>query len=205
MQVSPSCARQPPTSGLRNFLHPHDRRAPGKAQRAQATPCTFGRRLVLRRSPAGLAVQASSNYGAEWSTPQDAYLTVVRGWRGCLCTEGTQPGCRAGSPASGTPPPTAALHPSPQAQGLAHCYVKGEDGRLVDQFVIEPITANSLECMANGGSRGCGRHALAAALRLHRAVTLLPSVPRDWLAGLSRPLPPPLWQGPRPASRTCTG
>ncbi len=26
-----------------------------------------------------LAVAASANYGAEWSTPKDAYLTVVRG------------------------------------------------------------------------------------------------------------------------------
>lgn len=36
-------------------------------------------------------------------------------------------------------------------QGLSHCYVKGDDGKLVDQFVIEPINANSIECMANGG------------------------------------------------------
>ena len=46
-------------------------------------------------------------------------------------------------------------------QGLAHCFVKNEDGKLADQFVIEPITANSLECMAvgegEGGWRGAGR------------------------------------------------
>ncbi len=35
-------------------------------------------------------------------------------------------------------------------QGLSHCYVKGDDGKLVDQYVIEPINANSIECMANG-------------------------------------------------------
>ncbi len=35
-------------------------------------------------------------------------------------------------------------------QGLAHCFEKGDDGKLTDRFVIEPITANSLECMANG-------------------------------------------------------
>ncbi|EFN58417.1 hypothetical protein CHLNCDRAFT_140366 [Chlorella variabilis] len=33
--------------------------------------------------------------------------------------------------------------------GLCHCYVK-EDGKLADKFIIEPITANSLECMAKG-------------------------------------------------------
>lgn len=35
-------------------------------------------------------------------------------------------------------------------QGLAHCFEKNDDGKLADRFVIEPITANSLECMANG-------------------------------------------------------
>ena len=35
-------------------------------------------------------------------------------------------------------------------QGLAHCFEKTDDGKLADRFVIEPITANSLECMANG-------------------------------------------------------
>lgn len=36
--------------------------------------------------------------------------------------------------------------------GLSHCYVKGDDGKLVDQYVIEPINANSIECMANGAA-----------------------------------------------------
>ncbi len=40
-----------------------------------------------------------------------------------------------------------------RSQGLSHCYAKNEDGKLVDQYVIEPITANSLECMANGERR----------------------------------------------------
>lgn len=41
---------------------------------------------------------------------------------------------------------------SPPKQGLSHCYVKNQDGKLQDQYVIEPITANSLECMAVGQS-----------------------------------------------------
>lgn len=38
--------------------------------------------------------------------------------------------------------------------GLAHCFERSEDGKLIDRFVIEPITANSLECMSNG-ARTC--------------------------------------------------
>lgn len=38
--------------------------------------------------------------------------------------------------------------------GLAHCFERLDDGKLLDRFVIEPITANSLECMSNG-ARTC--------------------------------------------------
>lgn len=41
--------------------------------------------------------------------------------------------------------------------GLAHCFEKTEAGKLQDKFVIEPITANSLECMAAGG-KTCFKH-----------------------------------------------
>lgn len=34
--------------------------------------------------------------------------------------------------------------------GLAHCFEKNEDGKLVDRLVIEPISANSLEAMSHG-------------------------------------------------------
>ena len=30
-------------------------------------------------------------------------------------------------------------------QGLAHCFEKDDNGKLADSFVIEPISANSLE------------------------------------------------------------
>jgi len=35
--------------------------------------------------------------------------------------------------------------------GLAHCFKKDEDGKLKDAFVVEPVTAGTLECMENGG------------------------------------------------------
>lgn len=34
--------------------------------------------------------------------------------------------------------------------GLAHCFEKSDEGKLADRFVIEPITANQLEALANG-------------------------------------------------------
>lgn len=36
------------------------------------------------------------------------------------------------------------------AQGLAHCFERDEGGRLTDVMVIEPVSANSLECMVAG-------------------------------------------------------
>lgn len=78
---------------------------PAAAQRpaAQAQACLHGAAALRQRAAAGLqqgalrqrraaaaarprlAVAASSTYGSEWSTPQDAYLTVVSGAgsRGC--------------------------------------------------------------------------------------------------------------------------
>lgn len=38
----------------------------------------------------------------------------------------------------------------PPPQGLAHCFEKEDGGKLSDRWLIEPITANALECMANG-------------------------------------------------------
>ena len=47
---------------------------------------------------------------------------------------------------------TSSKHPkTPFPQGLAHCFEKSEEGKLVDRMVIEPVSANSLECMAAGG------------------------------------------------------
>lgn len=37
------------------------------------------------------------------------------------------------------------------ALGLAHCFVKDDNSKLQDEFVIEPIPAGALECMENGG------------------------------------------------------
>ncbi len=35
-------------------------------------------------------------------------------------------------------------------QGLAHCFEKDDNGKLADRFVIEPISANSLEVRGFG-------------------------------------------------------
>ncbi|DBB17199.1 TPA: hypothetical protein ACH3X3_014262 [Trebouxia sp. C0006] len=52
--------------------------------------------------------------------------------------------------------------------GLAHCFEKKDDGKLQDKFVIEPITANSLECMA-AGAKTCFKH--VTSLRFEEAMT----------------------------------
>ena len=33
---------------------------------------------------------------------------------------------------------------------MAHCFKKNDEGKLEEVFVIEPLSATSLECMANG-------------------------------------------------------
>ena len=83
-----------------------------------------------------LAMRAVANYGAEWATPQDAYLTV----------------------------------------GLAHCFEQTDDGKLTARFIIEPISANALECMSNGG-RTCFKlvYSLTLEEALSRDKTILPA------------------------------
>jgi hypothetical protein len=54
-----------------------------------------------------------------------------------ICRASRTDPCRRPAPCRPLPP-----------QGLAHCFRKGEDGKLVDVFVIEPLSASSLECMA---------------------------------------------------------
>ena len=114
-----------------------------------------------------VAVHASqATYGADWATPQDAYLTLVRAcWPASLLAVGharsngfertvPNPVCAPALPSS-THPPTP--------QGLAHCFEKNDDGKLSEVFVIEPISANSLECMAAGG-RTCFKHVFSLLL-----------------------------------------
>ena len=46
-------------------------------------------------------------------------------------------------------------------QGLAHCFEKSDEGKLVEKHVIEPLSAASLECLATGeGGRGGERRAM---------------------------------------------
>ncbi|CAM6098552.1 unnamed protein product [Calypogeia fissa] len=59
--------------------------------------------------------------------------------------------------------------------GLAHCFRKDEDQKLLDAFVIEPIPAGQLECMDNGGVT-CYKHAASTTLgvALQLDASLLP-------------------------------
>lgn len=59
--------------------------------------------------------------------------------------------------------------------GLAHCFKKDENGKLVDAFVVEPVTAGTLECMENGGVT-CYKFVTATTLgvALKEDVSLLP-------------------------------
>lgn len=83
-----------------------------------------------------------------------------------------------------SPLPTSAHRCPPAArcrQGLAHCYAKNDSGKLADQYIIEPITANSLECMANGvppAPAACARR--ARLVLLHAPAT--PATPERWCA-----------------------
>lgn len=73
-------------------------------------------------------------HGDDWSTAPESYLTLVRSYTsadGSLGNEIAFTSC--------------VVH-----QGLGHCFEKTDEGKLKDKFVIEPITANSLECMAAG-------------------------------------------------------
>lgn len=54
--------------------------------------------------------------------------------------------------------------------GLAHCFEKGDDAKLQDVFVIEPVSANSLECMV-AGARTC--------FKVVTGVTLADAMSRD--------------------------
>ena len=83
------------------------------------------------RSQAGL-------HGEDWSTEPDSYLTLVSQYCSQLG-------------------PNKACYRSVQKdlnrerlQGLAHCFEKDDYGKLKDKFVIEPISANALECMSAG-------------------------------------------------------
>ena len=64
--------------------------------------------------------------------------------------------------------------------GLAHCFEKNDDGKLRDCYVIEPISANALECMANG-ARTCFKHVFSMTLEdaLTRNKAALPAELQD--------------------------
>ena len=94
---------------------------------------------------------ASMNYGGEWSEPPESYIVLV-----CSAVQPPveTPHVLLGSPSSwqqkvrrqsGCKTDMALF-----LQGLAHCFRKDENGKLMDHFVIEPISANSLEVLTTG-------------------------------------------------------
>lgn len=60
--------------------------------------------------------------------------------------------------------------------GLAHCFRKDDNSKLQDAFVVEPVTAGTLECMENGGVT-CYKFVTATTLgvALKEDVSLLPA------------------------------
>lgn len=67
-------------------------------------------------------------------------------------------------------------------QGLAHCYEKGDDGHVVDRFLIEPVSANSLESMV-AGAKTCFKY--VCSVTLSQALTRSKaSLPAEFADGL---------------------
>jgi phosphatidylinositol glycan class S len=97
-----------------------------------------------------------SVYGSEWATPKDAYLALVSA--AAVRRRRAPPWCwpSLAMPRSMAQTPstvdifTHAWATAIDVQGVAHCFEKTDEGKVVDRFVIEPISANSLECMATG-------------------------------------------------------
>lgn len=60
--------------------------------------------------------------------------------------------------------------------GLAHCFEKNDEGKLADKFVIEPIAANGVECMATGAPT-CFKHVYGVSVgdAMKKSKAVLPS------------------------------
>ena len=98
---------------------------------------------VQGRRHASLQVRSSMNYGAEWSESPESYIVLVRVLQaGPAAPNHPAEEVQLGSfDAHGVHCICMCLPP----QGLAHCFRKDDNGKLMDHFVIEPISANSLE------------------------------------------------------------
>lgn len=72
------------------------------------------------------------------------------------------------------------LHSNPPSQGLAHCY-RQTDAGLTPVTIVEPVSANSLECMAAGGATSFSQ---VAAVRARAALdrSFAASLPPAWAA-----------------------
>ena len=80
------------------------------------------------------SVVQAAMHGDDWSTAPESYLTLVCSYTSADSSMGNE----------------VTFTSCVRHQGLGHCFEKTDEGKLKDKFVIEPITANSLECMAAG-------------------------------------------------------
>jgi hypothetical protein len=146
--------------------------AGGGRQHWQATPGQQTHRVAARHAVIAAAVDTLT-YGAEWTTPKDSYVVLVSApdlsaialvvRNRLLCQSNVEVLLVAAQTVR-----ISCHHMSSWAvllslQGLAHCFERGEDGgKLQDVFVIEPVSANSLECMVAGECRGIAARSAVA-------------------------------------------
>ncbi len=98
------------------------------------------RRCTRLLKASRLQLHAVAEYGSDLSCPEDGYLVLVSN----NALSSSSPHVLAKLWLAGS----EAMH-ALSCQGLAHCFEKTDSGTS-DVFVIEPVAANSLECMATG-------------------------------------------------------
>ena len=95
--------------------------------------------------------------------------------------DGRQPSTAAGAARRGGGAPRRRRHPPPHPQGLAHAFRQTESGSLTPVTIVEPVSANALECMAAGGATSFSE---VASLRARAALdrTFAAALPPAWAA-----------------------
>ena len=144
--MSSGCKGAPPQSTTPPMASAHTQVHHSTAKDVLSRQCrassAFTMRLNGRYSRRRLIVRADADYGASWKDSQEAFLVLVRAIS-CVCL------CLTLAKNLGVRPSKFCL------QGLAHCFEKNENGKLADCFVIEPISANSLEVWDDSCAKSC--------------------------------------------------
>ena len=117
-------------------------------ERTYAGSPQHSKALFEQTTPSSLSIDSAAKWQIEQATVYSKSRCGLRckleGLAGGIPSLGT---CRCSHPSQLTfvgnlgNQPMRRLH----MQGLAHCFEKNENGKLADCFVIEPISANSLE------------------------------------------------------------